>query len=509
MDKQNYNDIISRYVFDILIQDEYSINHIKDSKLYDISDLDNSLTWDPSILPTIRTHKVNHKLFNTNKEFVNALNHKFIHPVQYYRQINHSIYSDNFCSHFDFTNIIIAGGCISEILMNPEYNIFNNTDIDIFIYGLTQTQAVEKVLYIVKFFKPIKIIIKENYINLMSSDGLKIQIITKLYESINEILYTFDLGSSAVGFDGKRLYFTIMSKFTYETNYNIISEIHESLSYSYRLLKYLKRGFGIIMPFLDISKINTPSIKLPRLFVDLEVINEKDFMYFNVSFDKISFNKINMSMYDDYPIESVIDEDTSTITEANYKIDRYAGINGRRYYNNKISLSVLRLMHNKVPFIQFDISNYENTDESSKLNNNLTKILNINDECYLILKDTATKTITSLPGLYNIKYKIPNSLVEFYSNNYYYYYKTYFNIVPFETIEKNVFSLKNDRSKLREYLTKLCTDQLLATTEKVKNFLDNPICILKWTSRKPDDPIIQPFNPNTDKTSWYGDYLSS
>jgi hypothetical protein len=66
-------------------------------------------------------------------------------------------------------------------------------------------------------------------------------------------LHGFDLGSSAVGFDGKDVYFTTLSKFSYENMVNVVDTTRRSTTYERRLHKYLKRGFSIAIPKLDLK----------------------------------------------------------------------------------------------------------------------------------------------------------------------------------------------------------------------------------------------------------------
>src|SRR5690606_20981381 len=84
----------------------------------------------------------------------------------------------------------------------------------------------------------------------IKKDEITIQIIYRLYTSKSEILHGFDIGSSAVGYDGKYVYFTSLSKFAYEYGCNIVDISRRSTTYEQRLIKYLKRGFKIILPDL-------------------------------------------------------------------------------------------------------------------------------------------------------------------------------------------------------------------------------------------------------------------
>ena len=76
----------------------------------------------------------------------------------------------------------------------------------------------------------------------------KIQLISRLYNTKKEILYGFDLGSCAVGFDGESIEFSLAGKFAQEYNLNILDTTRFSLNHNARLKKYFDRGYGVIFP---------------------------------------------------------------------------------------------------------------------------------------------------------------------------------------------------------------------------------------------------------------------
>jgi len=174
---------------------------------------------------------------------------------------------------FDWSNVILAGGSVSDVLLG-DCNL--DGDLDLFVYGLDEKDASARVKNIVSHFlelcknQPeyqINVMVKtENllsiYIHKLNAKKqlgekrlYEIQIIFRLYRTISEVLHGFDLGSSAVGFDGAKVYFTTLSQYSYANMVNIIDSTRRSTSYEYRLQKYLNRGFNIIMP--DLRKVET------------------------------------------------------------------------------------------------------------------------------------------------------------------------------------------------------------------------------------------------------------
>lgn len=85
--------------------------------------------------------------------------------------------------------------------------------------------------------------------------GVVYQIILRLYEKPSDITFGFDLGSSAVAFNfiGRKPHLQMSSfgHFAMQTGYNIINTNLLSTTFSTRLMKYFKRGFGFIAPELD------------------------------------------------------------------------------------------------------------------------------------------------------------------------------------------------------------------------------------------------------------------
>lgn len=197
--------------------------------------------------------------------------------------------------------ILIAGGSIGSIL-----NDYEPDDIDIFVYAESKSEkeGMEKANSILRnFLQSIedyehkfssKYTSNIDYIrskNVLTISGLRsirinIQIIFRLYSSISEILHGFDMGSSAVGFDGQKVYFTSLSKFSYENNCNIIDTTRRSSTYEKRLNKYLNRGFDILMPDFDMSKATTNMISRYGLNEVLEFPN------FVVIYDEVQQNII-------------------------------------------------------------------------------------------------------------------------------------------------------------------------------------------------------------------------
>jgi hypothetical protein len=153
-------------------------------------------------------------------------------------------------------------------------------DIDIFVYGLDQTKANARLVQVmVRLKERIRetvgdsvdaVFIKsDNTVTLESgSPRRKIQIITRLYESKEEILNEFDIDCICVGFDGKDVLATGRALKAISTRINTVDLSIRGENDENRLLKYAERGFAIAVPGLDVSKLDRDHTKLKRRTVN-------------------------------------------------------------------------------------------------------------------------------------------------------------------------------------------------------------------------------------------------
>ena len=233
-----------------------------------------------------------------------------------------TLFNKNYSSYLgqiDYNNLLIAGGCISDILVQGNWG----GDVDMFIYGLDEKKATEKVSdLLTQIYQSFMDFYYEEYkkehpeeedteskideitvnaqrciITLRNKNcitvrfdykrEMEIQIILRLYKDIGEILYGFDLGSSAVGYDGKDVFFSGLGKYSYEYFANIVDPSRRSTTYELRLMKYFNRGFQIILPDLDIKKMRTDNFK----YKEYEIIN---LPYLPFAYTEIKGNKITL-----------------------------------------------------------------------------------------------------------------------------------------------------------------------------------------------------------------------
>jgi hypothetical protein len=183
----------------------------------------------------------------------------------------------------DMTNVLLAGGAVSSVMVDRR----GFGDLDLFIYGLSEAAASARVEKLVAdLFKSAESIAiekeKERFarnpktkhkqvtkatfpFNMVRTQhtltftvlGSTFQIIFRLYKTISEILHGFDFGACAVGFDGTQIWTTTLGKFAYEYGCNIVDPSRRSTTYESRLNKYMKRGFDLVLPGLDMTLVRT------------------------------------------------------------------------------------------------------------------------------------------------------------------------------------------------------------------------------------------------------------
>lgn len=92
-----------------------------------------------------------------------------------------------------------------------------------------------------------------------------IQVILRIYKTIGEVIHGFDLGSSAIAWDGERVFLTGLGKLAAECGVNVLNLVARRSSYESRLSRYFERGFDVVLPNLN---HNLPALggRLPYLF---------------------------------------------------------------------------------------------------------------------------------------------------------------------------------------------------------------------------------------------------
>lgn len=196
---------------------------------------------------------------------------------------NLSIFSEGALSEMDWSNVVVAGSAVvTSLLPVPEkyrgskrslreyyHEKFTPaSDVDLFLYGLTEEQAIDKIKQIETKIKDAIIyettsVRTKNAITIVSQYPTRhVQIVLRIYKSVSEILTGFDVDCSCVAFDGKQVYLAPRALASYITQINNIDLTRRSPSYENRLSKYSRRGFEIFWSGLERSRVDPVSLLL-------------------------------------------------------------------------------------------------------------------------------------------------------------------------------------------------------------------------------------------------------
>jgi hypothetical protein len=183
----------------------------------------------------------------------------------------------------DLSNCFIAGGCVLGCLL-PNYSAttlggFGSSDIDIFIYGLNESDARLRLIELIKNIisrrqcvarelnitipDPVIMHTKHTVTILGTNGGFRpVQIILRLYRSPSEILLGFDIDCCCVGYDNEGVWASPRAWRAIVTRCNSVDLTRRSPSYERRLEKYATRGFAIFVG----SNFNINMVNQCRLF---------------------------------------------------------------------------------------------------------------------------------------------------------------------------------------------------------------------------------------------------
>lgn len=192
-------------------------------------------------------------------------------------QTNFSVFSESSLADLDWSNVIVAGSAaLTSLLAVPEKHTRSKralrryyheqlapaSDVDLFLYGLTEDQAIDKIKQIERNVRDALLVETttvrtKNAITIASKHPIRhVQIVLRLYKNISEILTGFDVDCSCVAYDGKQVYASPRALVSYMTQFNTIDLSRRSPSYENRLSKYAHRGFEVYWPLLDRSRID-------------------------------------------------------------------------------------------------------------------------------------------------------------------------------------------------------------------------------------------------------------
>lgn len=196
--------------------------------------------------------------------------------LQHFRT-NFNLFTESSLADLDWSNVVVAGSAVvTSLLSVPEQHAHTKrslrhyyhqvvapaSDVDLFLYDLTEEEAVEKIKQIERNVRDALLvetttIRTKNTITIVSQYPVRhVQIVLRIYKSITEILTGFDVDCSCGAYDGKQVWASPRAIAAYMTQTNTLDLTRRSPSHENRLSKYRHRGFEVKFPELDRSRID-------------------------------------------------------------------------------------------------------------------------------------------------------------------------------------------------------------------------------------------------------------
>ncbi|KAH8717239.1 Uncharacterized protein HC256_001939 [Beauveria bassiana] len=192
-------------------------------------------------------------------------------------QKNFNLFSESSLSELDWNNVVAAGSSVINCLL-PVPEAFNvnkrklreyyhekfcpASDVDLFLYGLTHEEAVEKIKKIEQavrdaILSEVTVVRTKYAITIASQYPVRhVQIVLRVYKSISEILTGFDIDAAGGSYDGKQVYVTPRALGSFITQINHVDLSRRSPSYENRLSKYSHRNFEVYWSDLDRKRVD-------------------------------------------------------------------------------------------------------------------------------------------------------------------------------------------------------------------------------------------------------------
>lgn len=259
-----------------------------------------------------------------NKHYETHISYQKIHPEfdlsfikQEFENKSHNVFDD-------IDNCIVTGGMVSKHFTYNNY--FIDTDYDVYLITQDPKIAIDTIRLIYQRLNDkmkLYILKTKNTITFYNTK-IEIQIITKLYHNISEVLTQFDLDSCCVAYNKGNFY--ALPRFVRSLAYsgNIFDPEKQSPSYIHRIKKYIKRGFSLFIPGLRKNDVN--------------------------------YNK------DNYIIRKLREKTNGHERDSDY-CDLFTNLNNRSYYT---ILDILENMHKENKYTDtYHLNNIEDVNENS------------------------------------------------------------------------------------------------------------------------------------------------
>ncbi|KIM36499.1 hypothetical protein M413DRAFT_31553 [Hebeloma cylindrosporum] len=189
------------------------------------------------------------------------------------------VFTSGILGDLDWTNVVVAGGAVAaclaptglqdmtnmELMGMYQSDIYSGSDIDLFLYGLSHEQAIDKMRAIedqvrARAYFPTICVRRSHTISIHTTFPARpVQIVLRLYHSPAEILAGFDIDAVCCAFDGTHVWMNPRSLSAFVRHANTVDMTRRSASYEVRLAKYAHRGFEVLFSDLRRDEIDLES----------------------------------------------------------------------------------------------------------------------------------------------------------------------------------------------------------------------------------------------------------
>jgi len=159
-------------------------------------------------------------------------------------------------------HVVIAGGAVYGSFYRHRWD-----DIDVFLVDIDEESIATDILRsLVKIYNPNNSSILQRTSSALTISGIRatgkvgrrIQIVLRMYSSIQQLLYGFDIQCAAIcirASEPGKIFASNLARFFFISSLLIVDTDRRSQTYPRRLRKYLERGAILVFPRMDVQKV--------------------------------------------------------------------------------------------------------------------------------------------------------------------------------------------------------------------------------------------------------------
>jgi hypothetical protein len=164
--------------------------------------------------------------------------------------------------------MVLAGGAVSAaITRRPADADAYMSDFDLFLVGHTDSSAKAAVVALVNTMAATLhclCTVYHTYTTVTvvadTDTPIVVQVILRNYSTVAEILHGFDMGACAAAYTGTDVWVSALGRLAFESGVNVLCLDGRRHTYEFRLAKYWRRGFDILLPDLDLAAADCEAV---------------------------------------------------------------------------------------------------------------------------------------------------------------------------------------------------------------------------------------------------------